>query len=127
MEDRTAGETEFIDSAHALVQALDAWASCLGGVLQDRLPSRQAVLARLRDVKPRIDGSLLTQWLKGRNMLLEKGARGGRVPEVQDAHHLASVFLLEEEETDWFPRVRDVLSPHTTAPPLTDRSPPHPR
>ncbi|MEU4302915.1 hypothetical protein [Kitasatospora aureofaciens] len=87
-----SGEAELHDLAHALVQALDAWGSCLGKMLDSRRPSRQRLLHDLQPANPKISSYLLTHWLLGRRMLLDESRTARRVPEVQDADNIARVL-----------------------------------
>jgi hypothetical protein len=93
----------FDELAHALVQALDAWAEEVAKVTDgDKSPSRAGLIKLLegdataqleRHGQPRkkIDAPLLTYWLKGRNQLLP-GSKKNRLPSEEDGAAISRVL-----------------------------------
>ncbi|MFD7442688.1 hypothetical protein [Streptomyces sp. NPDC059909] len=89
--------------AHALVQALDQWAQEVAKVTDDdKSPSRLGLINLLEDdanellrlhnkTRKKIDGPLLTYWLKGRNQLLA-GSKRNRLPSEEDSAAIARVL-----------------------------------
>ncbi|MER7795007.1 hypothetical protein [Streptomyces sp. NPDC097640] len=89
----------FKDLAHALVQALDAWATTVGQVTDSaRRPTRAGLVAELERERleferagrsrKRIDLPLLSYWLKGRDQLLP-GSKKNRLPSQEDSEAVA--------------------------------------
>ncbi|MEU5640136.1 hypothetical protein [Streptomyces milbemycinicus] len=89
----------FRDLAHALVQALDAWATTVGQVTDTaRRPTRAGLVAELERERleferagrsrKRIDLPLLSYWLKGRDQLLP-GSKKNRLPSQEDCEAVA--------------------------------------
>ncbi|WPP34279.1 hypothetical protein [Streptomyces sp. CL7] len=89
-------EDEFADLAHGLVQALDAWAACVGEpILKDRPPRKVLVRALEQEratpewtSRAPIDGPMLSYWLRGRRQLLP-GTKHNRLPSVEDSAAIA--------------------------------------
>ncbi|MFD8381967.1 hypothetical protein ACFV2X_26155 [Streptomyces sp. NPDC059679] len=93
----------FRDLAHALVQALDAWAAAVGQVTDTaRRPTRAGLVAELERERleferagrsrKRIDLPLLSYWLKGRDQLLP-GSKKNRLPSQEDCEAIARALL----------------------------------
>jgi hypothetical protein len=89
----------FRDLAHALAQALDAWATTIGQVTDTaRRPTRAGLVAelererlefeRIGRSRKRIDLPLLSYWLKGRDQLLP-GSKKNRLPSQEDCEAIA--------------------------------------
>lgn len=89
----------FKDLAHALVQALDAWATTVGQVTDSaRRPTRAGLVAELEKerleferagrIRKKIDLPLLSYWLKGRDQLLP-GSKKNRLPSQEDCEAVA--------------------------------------
>ncbi|MES4903283.1 MULTISPECIES: hypothetical protein [unclassified Streptomyces] len=89
----------FRDLAHALVQALDAWAATVGQATDTaRRPTRAGLVAELERERlefervgrnrKRIDLPLLSYWLKGRDQLLP-GSKKNRLPSQEDCEAVA--------------------------------------
>lgn len=89
----------FRDLAHALVQALDAWAATVGQVTDTaRRPTRAGLVAELERERleferagrshKKIDLPLLSYWLKGRDQLLP-GSKKNRLPSQEDCEAVA--------------------------------------
>ncbi|GAA2358489.1 hypothetical protein [Streptomyces cuspidosporus] len=89
----------FKDLAHALVQALDAWAATVGQVTDTaRRPTRAGLVAELERERleferagrsrKKIDLPLLSYWLKGRDQLLP-GSKKNRLPGQEDCAAIA--------------------------------------
>ncbi|WP_217163337.1 hypothetical protein [Streptomyces sp. AC512_CC834] len=84
------------DLSHRLVQALDAWAACVGEPTTRGKPTRKAlvkVLEAERETpvwrsRKKIDEALLSYWLRGRNQLLP-GTKHNRLPSEEDSEAIA--------------------------------------
>ncbi|MFD0337161.1 hypothetical protein ACFVH0_00440 [Streptomyces sp. NPDC127117] len=87
---------EFADLAHSLVQALDAWAACVGEPISKDKPTRKALVRALEQERATpewasrapIDGPMLSYWLRGRRQLLP-GTKYNRLPSVEDSDAIA--------------------------------------
>ncbi|WP_326811118.1 hypothetical protein OIE62_21940 [Streptomyces scopuliridis] len=86
----------FADMAHRLVQALDAWATCVGEPTAEGKPTRKALVKALEterempvwQSRKKIDQALLSYWLKGRKQLLP-GTKHNRLPSEEDCAAIA--------------------------------------
>ncbi|QKZ20831.1 hypothetical protein [Streptomyces chartreusis] len=84
------------DLAHRLVQALDAWATCVGEPTEKGKPKRTTLVAALEkerqtpawQSRKKIDEPLLSYWLKGRDQL-QPGIKHNRLPSVEDCEAIA--------------------------------------
>lgn len=84
------------DLAHRLVQALDAWATCVGEPTEQGKPKRATLVAALEkerqtpawQSRKKIDEPLLSYWLKGRDQL-QPGIKHNRLPSVEDCKAIA--------------------------------------
>ncbi|MFF8731738.1 hypothetical protein ACF073_35435 [Streptomyces sp. NPDC015171] len=84
------------DLAHRLVQALDAWAACVGEPTEKGKPKRTTLVAALEkerqtpawQSRKKIDEPLLSYWLKGRDQL-QPGIKHNRLPSVEDCEAIA--------------------------------------
>ncbi|MFD8822774.1 hypothetical protein ACFV1C_10510 [Streptomyces sp. NPDC059605] len=87
---------EFANLAHSLVQALDAWAACVGGPISKDNPTRKALVRALEQERATpewasrapIDGPMLSYWLRGRRQLLP-GTKHNRLPSMEDSAAIA--------------------------------------
>ncbi|MDX2828317.1 hypothetical protein PV416_46560 [Streptomyces ipomoeae] len=88
----------FADLAYSLVQALDAWATCVGEPTAIGKPTRKALVSALErereqladagQSRKKIDEALLSYWLKGRGQLLP-GSKRNRLPSEEDCAAIA--------------------------------------
>lgn len=93
----TGGQRDdFPKLAHGLVQALDAWAACVGEPLSKDKPARKVLVRALEQERATpewrsrapIDGPLLSYWLRGGGQLLP-GTKHNRLPGVEDSAAIA--------------------------------------
>ncbi|MGP3633400.1 hypothetical protein ACTU45_08515 [Streptomyces sp. 24-1644] len=95
----------FADLAHRLVQALDAWVTCVGEPTAEGKPTRKALVKALEteratpvwQSRKRIDEALLSYWLKGRNQLLP-GTKHNRLPSREDCEAIARALRKKAPE-----------------------------
>ncbi|MDF6020935.1 hypothetical protein [Streptomyces sp. JH34] len=92
---------EFADLARGLVQALDAWAACVGEPISKDRPARKVLVRALEQERATpectsrapIDGPILSYWLRGRRQLLP-GTKHNRLPSVEDSAAIARALKL---------------------------------
>ncbi|MFD7972382.1 hypothetical protein [Streptomyces clavifer] len=92
---------EFADLARGLVQALDAWAACVGEPISKDRPARKVLVRALEQERATpewtsrapIDGPILSYWLRGRRQLLP-GTKHNRFPSVEDSAAIARALKL---------------------------------
>lgn len=105
---------QFADLAHRLVQALDAWATCVGEPTAKGKPTRKALVAALEkeretpvwQSRKKIDEALLSYWLRGRNQLLP-GTKHNRLPSEEDCEAIARALKEKKapESAQQLPRI----------------------
>ncbi|WP_181383592.1 hypothetical protein [Streptomyces sp. NWU339] len=106
---------QFTDLAYGLVQALDAWATCVGEPTTIGKPTRKALVAALErereqladagQSRKRIDEALLSYWLKGRGQLLP-GSKRNRLPSEEDCAAIARALKEKApENAQQLPRI----------------------
>ncbi|MFC8805863.1 hypothetical protein ACFT9J_20690 [Streptomyces anthocyanicus] len=91
------------DLSHRLVQALDAWAACVGEPTTRGRPTRKALVKALEaeretpvwQSRKKIDEALLSYWLRGRNQLLP-GTKHNRLPSEEDSEAIARALRKKE-------------------------------
>ncbi|MEE4490494.1 hypothetical protein [Streptomyces sp. BE230] len=92
---------EFADLARGLVQALDAWAACVGEPISKDRPARKVLVRALEQERAApewtsrapIDGPMLSYWLRGRRQLLP-GTKHNRLPSMEDSAAIARALKL---------------------------------
>ncbi|MFD9051827.1 hypothetical protein [Streptomyces zaomyceticus] len=97
---------EFADLAHGLVQALDAWAACVGEPISKDRPARKVLVRALEQERATpewtsrapIDAPMLSYWLRGRRQLLP-GTKHNRLPGVEDSAAIARALQPHAPDT----------------------------
>ncbi|WP_435596028.1 hypothetical protein [Streptomyces albogriseolus] len=107
-------QRDLADLSHRLVQALDAWAACVGEPTMRGKPTRKALVKALEAEREtpawrsrkKIDEALLSYWLRGRNQLLP-GSKHNRLPSEEDSEAIARALETKEapESAQQLPRI----------------------
>ncbi|MFF5728146.1 hypothetical protein [[Kitasatospora] papulosa] len=92
---------EFANLARGIVQALDAWAECVGEPISKDRPTRKVLIRALEQERATgewtsrapIDGPMLSYWLRGGRQLLP-GTKHNRLPSVEDSAAIARALKL---------------------------------